>query len=201
MSTAPLKPYTPQEYLALERAAENRSKFYRGEIFSMAGSSRQHDRICFNLTAALQRALKDSPCQGFTGNMRVRVQPTGLYTYPDASVACGEVEFDDSEVDTLLNPRIVFEVLSPSTERRDRGWKFDQYRQIPSLMDYVLLAQDEPRIERFERLPDDSWRWSVTTGIESSINLDPIQQQIPLREVYADVEFIVAESRPPQNAV
>lgn len=189
MSTATIKRHSPQEYLALERAAEHRSEFYRGEIFAMAGSSRQHDRVCFNLTAELQRALKGSPCEGFTGNMRVRVSPTGLYTYPDASVACGELQFDDAEVDTLLNPTIIFEVLSPSTESRDRGWKFDQYRQIPSLQEYVLLTQDQPRVERFERSHDESWRWSVTTGIDAQVLFAAIHCQIPLSEIYADVQF------------
>src|SRR5258707_11211141 len=139
MSAAPQKRYTPQEYLALERAAPFKSEYYRGEIFAMAGATRQHCRIGANLVARVDEQLRSTPCEAFGSDLRVRVLPTGLYTYPDVTVACGELEFEDRAGDTLLNPKAIFEVLSESTEAYDRGKKFDHYRHIPSLTEYVLV--------------------------------------------------------------
>jgi Uma2 family endonuclease len=139
MSTAANKRYTPEEYLALERAAPFKSEYLGGEIFAMAGTSKEHVRIARNLIAALHDQLRNSPCEVFGSDLRVKVSRTGLYTYPDVTIACADLEFEDERVDTLLNPRVIFEILSDSTEAYVRGKKFHHYRQIPSLMEYVLV--------------------------------------------------------------
>jgi Uma2 family endonuclease len=140
---------TEDEYLAIERLAEFRSEFYNGEMFALAGASRRHNRIVTNLVIALGTQLRYRPCNVYSNDMRVRVANTGLFTYPDVVVTCGEEEFADDEQDTLLNPLVIFEVLSDSTEAYDRGKTFEHYQSIESLSTYVLVAQDAPRIERY----------------------------------------------------
>lgn len=189
MSAAPQKRYTPQEYLALERAAPFKSEYYRGEILARAGANRQHCRIGVNLVARLGQQLRPTPCEAFGSDMRVRVLPTGLYTYPDVSVACGELEFEDRAADTLLNPKAIFEVLSKSTEAYDRGKKFDHYRHIPSLTEYVLVSQTEPLVERFVRQPDDSWRLTVFRGLEAVLELEAVPCRLRLADIYFKVSF------------
>jgi len=189
MSAAPQKRYTPQEYLALERAASYKSEYYRGEIFAMAGASRQHCRIGANLIERLGEQLRPTPCEVFGSDMRVRVLPTGLYTYPDVTVACGELEFEDRAADTLLNPRVILEVLSESTEAYDRGKKFDHYRQIPAQVEYVLVSQTEPLVERFVRQPDDSWRLTVFKGLEAVLELETGSCRLRLADIYFKVAF------------
>ena len=142
MSAIPKPSLTPQEYLARERRATEKSEYYRGEIFAMAGASFEHSLIKDNLARESGNQLKDKPCRVITSDLRIKVNATGLYTYPDAVIVCDEPKFEDAQVDTLLNPRVIVEVLSDSTEKYDRGGKFAHYRQIPSLQEYVLVAQD-----------------------------------------------------------
>ena len=125
--------YTPDEYLALERKAEYKSEYFGGEIFAMTGASRKHNLVAGNIFAALHLQLKKRPCEIYPSDMRVKVSPTGLYTYPDVAVVCGEPMFDDEQKDTLLNPTVLVEVLSKSTASYDRGEKFEHYRKIKSL--------------------------------------------------------------------
>ena len=145
MSTAPKTYLTQADYLHRERAAEGKSEFYRGEMFAMAGASREHNLIVGNLVTSLNLQLRDRDCQVYPSDMRVKVSPTGLYTYPDVSVACENPEFEDAQGDTLLNPRVLVEVLSDSTEAYDRGPKFEQYRQLASLRDYLLINPNSRR--------------------------------------------------------
>jgi Uma2 family endonuclease len=153
-----LKPrYTPEQYLDIERAADYKSEYFDGEIFAMAGASEEHNTITFNLSGALVPQLRGTGCRGYAGDMRVKVDASGLYTYPDVVVVCGERHFTDDHLDTLTNPTLIVEVLSPSTEGYDRGQKFANYRRIPSLETYVLVAQDRAHIEKFERRPDGQW--------------------------------------------
>ena len=133
MSAVPKPFLTPQEYLARERRAETKSAYLRGEVFARAGASRKHNLVWTNVAAELRQRLRESDCEVYQSDMRVKVSPTGLYTYPDVTVACGEPQFEDAEVDTLLNPKVVVEVLSPSTADYDRGGKFTHYRRLPSL--------------------------------------------------------------------
>ena len=189
MSTVQKKRYTPSEYLALDRAAEFKSEYLRGEIFAMAGASVQHCRIATNLVARTDEQLRETQCQAFGSDLRVKVSQTGLYTYPDTTIACGELQFEDQTADTLLNPKVIFEVLSESTEAYDRGKKFDHYRQVPSLTEYVLVSQTEPLVERFVRQPDHSWRLTVFKGPQAVLELETIPGRLPLAAVYAKVSF------------
>lgn len=151
MSSATKPHFTPQEYLTLERKSPTRNEYFRGEIFAMAGASREHSLIGANITREVGNQILDRPCESYSNDMRVRVDATGLYTYPDVVVVCGEPEFQDREVDTLLNPTVIFEVLSESTEAYDRGVKFGHYRKIPSLREYVMVSQDRMLVERYTR--------------------------------------------------
>jgi Uma2 family endonuclease len=196
MSTAPHRRYTEAEYLAIERDAETKHEFYRGEIFAMSGASRQHNRITVNVSAILHEQLKNRECEHFTNDMRVKVESTTLYTYPDVVVTCHEPRFLDKELDTLLNPQVIIEVLSDSTEKYDRGKKFEHYRTIPSLREYVLISQDRAHIDRFALNEQGQWALSDATGLEASIELTAIDCHLPLAEVYAKVEFEPAPEPP-----
>jgi len=171
---------TPEEYLAFERSSEQRHAFADGEIFAMSGGTREHSLIAVNIASELSLALQDRPFEVHASDMRVKIQPTGRYLYPDASVVCGRPLFEDATRDTLLNPVLIVEVLSDSSEAYDRGDKFAQYRTIESLKEYVLASQKEARIEHFRRLPDGSWLLRIfqrgdrvgldSTGIELSVD-------------------------------
>ena len=189
MSTVLVRQLTPEQYLEIERRAEFKSEFFQGEMFAMAGASRSHIRIAVNLTAGLGQRLLNGPCEVFNNDMRVRVSKTGLYTYPDLSIACHKPQFMDDKFDTLLTPKVLFEILSESTERYDRITKSSHYREIESLDAYVLVSQKEPRVEVYQRLPDGHWSLSDIQGLTGSLALDSLGITIPLSEVYLRVEF------------
>lgn len=178
---------TPEEYLALERASSERSEYYAGEMFAMTGSSRRHNLIVANLVGELRRQLKSRPCELYANDMRVKISPSGLYTYPDVVVVCGAPALEDEYLDTLLNPTLVVEVLSPSTESYDRGKKFEHYRAIDSLTEYLLVSQDEPRIEQFLRQDSRHWTFTAAKGLDERIALPSIQCELQLAEVYDKV--------------
>jgi Uma2 family endonuclease len=146
VSTQPKVRITPQEYLALERKAEIKSEYFDGEMFAMSGATREHTKIVVNLITELNNQFADRPCEVYALDLRTKVSPTGLYTYPDIAAICGEPEFEDAHMDTLTNPQLIIEVLSDSTESYDRGRKFAHYRTIDSLLEYVLVSQTECRI-------------------------------------------------------
>jgi Uma2 family endonuclease len=187
MSTASRRLISPQEYLAQERLAEFKSEYLRGEVFAMAGASRQHTRIKDNFAREAGVQLKGGSCSPYTSDMRVKVNATGLYTYPDMVIVCDPEEYEDAEVDTLLNPRVIVEVLSESTEKYDRGDKFGHYREIPSLQEYVLVAQDRPFIERFIRQPDDSWVKTEFAGLGNNFIFASVPAEVPMAEIYLRV--------------
>lgn len=189
MSTVRKKLYSREEYLALERAATTRSEYLNGEIFAMAGGTRRHCRIAANLVARTDEQLRETPCEVFGSDMRVKISTSGLYTYPDVTIACGELLFDDRAGDTLLNPRVIFEILSDTTEAYDRGKKFDHYRQIPSLMEYVLVSQDEALVERFVRQADGAWSLTVFRGCEAVLELESVGCRLSLADTYFKVSF------------
>jgi Uma2 family endonuclease len=188
MSTAAHPRITPEEYLALERKAQHRSEYVNGRIYAMTGASRSHNRIVLNLGAGLHAQLRGGPCEAFVTDMRVKVSSTGLYTYPDVVGVCGEPRFEDAQLDTLLSPTVILEVLSESTEGYDRGEKFAHYRRLESLREYVLVAQDRLRVEHFAR---DGERWVMTevSGAEGILELPAIGCRVALREAYERVEF------------
>jgi Uma2 family endonuclease len=189
MSTVSTRLLSPQEYLDLERQAEFRSEYYRGEMFAMAGASWEHTAIKDNLAGETRNQLKGGPCRARTSDIRVKVNATGLYTYPDMVVVCGEPQFEDSAVDTLLNPRVIVEILSDSTEKYDRGAKFGHYRQVPSIQEYVLVAQDRPLVERFVRQPDNSWVLTAFGDMAQTFDFETIPVQVTMAEIYRDVKF------------
>lgn len=191
MSAQPqVKTYlTPEEYLEIERQAEYKSEYWNGEIFAMAGASERHVLIVTNVVAELRTQLKGRPCKVYSTDMRVNVDATGLYTYPDIVALCGKSEFDEGEMETLLNPTVIIEVLSPSTEAYDRGMKFEHYRTLTSLADYLLISQQAPKIEHFVRQSDERWILSESSGPDDTIEIASIQCSLPLPEVYDKVEF------------
>ena len=187
-SAATKKRFTPQEYLALERMSETRNEYYNGEIFAMSGASREHNLISVNLLRDLGNQLEDRPCEAYPSDMRVSIEATGLYTYPDVSVVCGEPRFQDRRVDILLNPTVIVEVLSPTTEAYDRGDKFRHYRRIGSLREYVLISQNRMMVERYTRQGND-WVYSDMTDPDQILKLESIGCQIPLNRIYARITF------------
>jgi len=188
---------TEAEYLEFERASEYKHEYIAGEVFAMTGASEAHNLITSNVIFALRSQMRGRPCKVYPGDMRVQIRPSGLYTYPDISVVCGEsILADDQHLDTLTNPMLIIEVLSPSTELYDRGRKFQYYRQIESLREYVLIAQDAPRIERFVR-QGDVWQFSDAVGLDASLELPSIGCTLALGDIYEQVTF-EAEDAPPQ---
>jgi Uma2 family endonuclease len=188
MSTASSRRITPQEYLAIERAAQTKSEYYAGEMFAMSGASWHHNLVKDNLAAEVRQQLRDGPCRVVTSDLRVKVDATGLYTYPDIVVVCEEPRFEDNVHDTLQNPRVVIEVLSDSTEKYDRGKKFSHYQRVASLQEYVLIAQDEPVVERYLR---QSAGWLLTTvrGLDADFAFASIDATVSMREIYRGVAF------------
>ncbi len=180
---------TPEEYLAIERSAERKSEYLDGEMFAMVGASREHNLIVTNTVAELRQQLKKHPCKVYANDMRVKVSPTGLYTYPDVVVVCGEERFDENHNDTLLNPTVIIEVLSDSTEGYDRGEKFEHYRKLESLSEYVLIAQKKQHVECHLRQPDNRWVLTETDNPQESIQLTSIDCELALVEIYDKVEI------------
>lgn len=183
------------EYLQLERQAEFRSEYFDGEMFAMAGGTRQHSLIAVNLARELSAQLKDTGCITYNTDLKVKIEATGLLTYPDLSVVCGEQRFLDEEADVLLNPSLVIEVLSESSEGYDRGKKFENYRQIPSLRAYLLVSQTEPRIEQFSKQPTGEWTLTEAAGLQSELKVPSLRIALRLAEVFADVNFAPARLR------
>jgi Uma2 family endonuclease len=183
------------DYLRSERQAEFRSEYFDGEVFAMAGGTRAHSLIATNLLREVSSRLKTSDCVAYNTDLRVKVEATGLLTYPDVSVVCGAQRFLDEEEDTLLNPTVVIEVISDSTEAYDRGKKFENYRQIPTCREYLLVSQKEPRIEQFIRQPNGEWALKEAAGLDAEIKLPSLGIVLPLREVFAKVQFAPARLR------
>jgi Uma2 family endonuclease len=176
---------TGEQYLEIERFSEIRHEYLDGLVYAMAGESPDHSRICFNLAVIVGRQLQGKPCEGFSPNMKVRTGIGGLYAYPDLMIVCGEAVFHDEQGDVLLNPTVIFEVLSPSTEKYDRGEKFRRYStQIESLQDYVMVSQDQLGIEHHHRQTDGAWTETEVHGLDGVLILSSIDCRIPLAEVY-----------------
>ncbi len=180
---------TPERYLEQERKAQCKSEYYQGEIFAMAGTTRKHSVVNARVIMILGNALRGKPCTVNTNDLRIHIPENSLFTYPDVSVVCGKPEMLDNEFDTLLNPLLIVEVLSDSTENYDRNGKFRLYRSIASLREYVLVSQDEPRIETFFKNEQSQWLYTEAVGLDASITLHSLNAEISLAEVYATIEF------------
>ena len=189
MSAVSVSQYTLAEYLAREETAVYKSEFYRGQIFAMSGGTLEHNTVGGNVFTALRIRLRGSPCLPFNSDQRIRIPGNGLVTYPDVSIVCGGPQRDPQSPTAVNNPSVIFEVLSDSTESYDRGKKFDLYRQLESLREYILVAQDEAHVERFVRQADDSWLLTVFKGLDAVLELTTLGCSLPLAEVYEDVTF------------
>lgn len=189
MATHPPTFLTPEQYLEIERKAERKSEYYNGKMFAMAGAKAAHNLLVTNIVAELRERLRSSPWRVYPSDMRVRLKPTGLYTYPDVVAVCREAVFLDDQTDTLLNPALLVEVLSPSTEAYDRGRKFDQYKSIESLREYLLVASDRVHADLYIRQPDGRWLLSSADSPESSLTLESVGAELTLADLYEKVEL------------
>lgn len=178
--------YSPEEYLALERAAPYKNEFHEGRIYAMTGASRKHNLIAVNIARELSTQLKGRPCEAYIADMRVKVAEARNYYYPDVVVVCGTPTLEDDHHDTLLNPTLLIEVLSPSTEGYDRGAKFANYRKIASLQEYLLVEQDRAHIEHYQR-QDGAWLLTEAEGLDATMALASIGCTLALGEVYDKV--------------
>ena len=178
-----------EEYLAFDRASETKHEYYAGELLAMAGASYDHNTIVGNTFASLRARLLGGPCRVNFSDLRVQIGVGGQFTYPDLTVVCGQPQFRDERRDVLLNPALIIEVLSPSTENYDRGMKFRQYRTIESLQDYLLIAQDAPRIEHYARQANGLWLFGEANGVLASMQIQSLTCTLPLTEIYQDVEL------------
>ena len=178
--------FTPEEYIALERKARFKSEYFNGHIIAMSGASRQHSLIVTNISGELHFQFKGRGCEVYTNDMRVRPNPRESYFYPDVVVVCGGPEFEDDAFDTLLNPIVIVEVLSPSTEVYDRGEKFTRYKQLASFQEYVLVAQDKVWVEHHRR-HGPQWVRNHYRTLEDVLPLPAIGCELPLRDIYARV--------------
>ncbi len=184
-----IKQYTVEEYLELERSSEIKHEYYRGEIFAMSGASLPHNRIQMNFTRETGNFLKGKGCDVFGSDLRVHIPPNGLYTYPDAIIVCGEPDIRDKELDILLNPAVIVEVLSKSTQSYDRGDKFALYRAIPSLKEYILIASESVGVEHYTRQENNTWLLQEYKQVNDLLPLKIIQLLLPLAELYNGITF------------
>jgi Uma2 family endonuclease len=200
-SPIPEKLYTPEEYLEFERKSDVKHEWLDGRIYVhpiylMAGGSPSHSKIIFNVTGILFPQLRGTKCAGYNNDLKVRSGKmqrkkglVGLFSYPDLTVVCGEAEFHDKEKDVLINPTVIIEVLSPNTEDFDRGTKFVRYQINESLTDYIVIAQDEPRIEHHQRKRNNQWVQTVYTGLRETAVISSIGCKLKLSDVYDRVTF------------
>lgn len=197
MSAAPKKKLTEAEYLAIENAAEFKSEFYDGVMYplhrdpvtNMAGASRPHNEVKENLIGELFARFRGGPCRTYSSDQRVRLTATGMYAYPDIVIVCGRPEIAPEDRHTIVNPQVVIEVLSPSTEGYDRGLKFGQYERQPTIREIILVAQDEPLVERYVRQESGDFLRTVFDDLTGGFALATVPARIPLADVYRGVEF------------
>lgn len=187
MTAQPKHRFTPEEYLALDRASDTKHEYFEGEVYDMVGGNPNHNIVSGNVFASLYNQLRDRPCLVFPRDQRVRSLRRLSYTYPDITVVCGEPEY--FEGDTLINPTVIIEVLSPSTENYDRGKKSKYYFSIASLQEYLLVFQDQPQIDHHTRTSETSWSIQEVSGIDAVIDLPSIGCTLALSDVYHKVTF------------
>ena len=187
MSSVPKTFITPEEYLAIDRKAQVKNEYFAGQIIAFAEASKEHNLIVANIIAGLHRQLVDRQCNVYPSDMRVRITKTGAYAYPDVVVTCGEERFDEGTNDILLNPTVLIEVLSETTAGYDRGEKFENYRRIESLREYLLIAQEPYRADQYIRQNDLQWLLTEIDGRDGVVILDSIKCKLTLKEIYAKV--------------
>ena len=179
---------TPEEYLVWERKQPFKNEYHNGQIIAMSGANRWHNCITVDIAVQLSNQLMEKECEVYISQMRVRTSPEGSYFYPDVIVVCGEPRFEDDTFDTLLNPIVVIEVLSPSTAAFDRGEKFEHYKQLTSLQEYILISQDSVRVEHYCR-QETQWNRNTFQRLEDVLSLSSIECELPLRAISRRVVF------------
>ncbi len=185
MSTQAARFLTPEQYLENENKAQYKSEYVDGEVFAMAGASPRHARLITNIVFAAEGRLRDRGCTAYANDLRLRIAGSNLFTYPDVMIVCGDLVISDIDSHGMLNPTVIFEVLSPSTEAWDRGKKFAHYRNVPSLREYVLVSQDGVRVEHFARQADgQSWTFTEATDTSGALHLASVGCEIPVSEIY-----------------
>lgn len=187
MAASPVSGISPEEYLAIERAAEFKSEYYAGQMYAMSGGTHAHHIIVSNINGLFWALSRGKNCYSVGSDQRLRIALDGLYTYPDALLICGQPKFADDQKDTLLNPVLIVEVLSKSTEAHDRGFKFAQYRLLESLQEYMLVSQTEPRVELYRRQSTNEWVMSETLGIDGTFRLASMEGELAMSDIYANV--------------
>ncbi|NWJ48745.1 MAG: Uma2 family endonuclease [Chloroflexi bacterium] len=183
--------YTPEEYLRLEESSLEKHEFYKGDIFLMAGATESHNLIAANAIIELGSGLRGKPCKVYSSDMRIQVQSNGLYTYADVSVVCGQVEFATSRTDTITNPILIIEVLSPSTEKYDRSQKFELYRALTSLENYLVIDQARIYVEYHRRVEGTKWLMETYSRLDEVIKLPWFNLQIPLVNLYDKTDLVI----------
>lgn len=184
-------PLTAEEYLAFERDADVRHEFLDGEVYAMAGESLSHSRVCSNLLREAGNKLMGRSCEALSPNMKVRTSAASLFAYPDLTIVCGEPQLHDSKKDVLTNPKVIFEVLSPSTEKYDRTTKFLRFRMgNETLSDYILVSQDRPFVEHFCKQSDGNWLYRSFNKIEDVLDIESVAIELSLAEIYDRVELL-----------
>jgi Uma2 family endonuclease len=189
MAQPAVKYYAQEEYLAFERESAEKHEYYKGEIFNISGASYEHNVIEDNLRGALHTFLKGKPCRSLGSNLRVHANKNTLYTYPDALIVCGEPEFLDNTFDTLLNPSVLFEILSSSTTNYDKGVKFELYRDIESLKEYITISSMKLHVELYQRNADGSWTLTEYKSENDSFVIRTIEMKLGLKELYEGVKL------------
>lgn len=191
MASNPKKLYTPEEYLEVEREAEYKSEYFDGEIFAMAGASEEHNLIAGNIFASLHSQVRKQGRRAYISDMRIDMSKKGLYAYPDVVVVCGESEFSDKHKDNLTNPQVIIEVLSKSTEAKDRGFKFMRYRKLATFAEYLLVSQDKLNVEHYVRQSDNRWIMTEISSLEDTVKLSSIQCDLKMSDIYEMIAFEV----------
>lgn len=189
MALPALQYISPDDYLEQERTAVNKHEYFKGEILAMAGASLIHNRIVANIMGNIVPYLRDKPCEIFPSDLRVSVSSKQSFTYPDATIVCDEPDMLDDQFDTLKNPSVIFEVVSPSTEHNDRGRKFFFYMQIPEFKEYILIDSTSYYVQAGRKQEDGSWKFEDIRDINASLKIDAIRHQVALQEIYANVKF------------
>src|SRR5215211_1381023 len=189
MTTQTVTDVTPEEYLAAERLSETKSEYLDGGVFPMPGATINHIQIASNVTAELIVQLRARPCRVLGSDLKVGLHDSRKFFYPDVTVVCGELQYYDDRRDIILNPNLIVEVLSPSTEAFDRGAKFQAYRTIESLKEYILVSQERPQVEQYVRDGDGKWTYRSTAVLGSTLALPSIECTLNLNAVYDKVDF------------
>jgi len=192
--------YTLEEYFELERASEIKYEYWGGEVFAMSGTSLEHEQVFGNVFTSLRNQVRGRSCHVFSSNLRIKVPAAPPYRYPDVTALCGQPHYEIiGGLDALINPALIVEILSPSTEGYDRGDKFTEYKSIPSFAEYLLIAQHRPHVTHYVRQPDGEWRYAEANMLSDVLTLPALDCVLSLSEVYQDVSFETAERLPPSE--